>query len=169
MAAKIVISQVGLAAGRENQSRSDGLRTGGQVSFKHIGTGVATFELLWVPDDDNTAVASFAQNENEATFTPDSSSIGGTYRIGVTLLQGRDVIHSIRLFSIRTENFNLRLLALGEGADESASFVNHGQDVVQASEFNEPSTTGPFSQGNYGGWYSSLVEVFKKVEELSGG
>lgn len=167
MSIKLVINQVGLPAGRINASRSDGLHTGAQVSFKHTGTGVATFELLWVPDDDHTAVSSFVQSNNGCTFTPDAASIGGSYRVQITLVEGSVTSKLVRIFAIRTTTQALRLLALNERSNSDASFLNNGMSYVEESEFNESASSGPFAQGNYGGWYSAMVELFLKVESMS--
>jgi hypothetical protein len=51
--------------------------------------------------------------------------------------------------------------------------INHGADVLAASEFNEVDTewdgegTSPFDGGNYAGWWSALSELFMAVENLT--
>ncbi len=161
-----VINQDGLPPGTVGVSRSDGLRDGSLVTVTYSGPGQATFTLLWAPEDDTTASSSFSNGSNEATFTPDSTSIGGTYRIHCIVNNNGIFTEDVRLFAIRTVH-GLRIPALNERADSTASLVNRGADIIQNSEFNEPSP-GRFSRGDYGGWYSSWVGLVRKVEQLSG-
>lgn len=164
--ATLRIDQVGLPAGTDDRSRSDGLGTGAVVTLTSTGPGVThTFTLLWVPEDDATAVASFSQGGTTATFTPDSSSVGGTYRIRLRVVDASGTpTETIRLFSIRT-NGGLRIPALNEQADETASLENNGATQISASEFNEDAASGPFASGNYGGWYSAMSELIAYVDD----
>ncbi|MDB5716279.1 MAG: hypothetical protein JWO15_3676, partial [Sphingomonadales bacterium] len=167
--ANLIINQAGRPAGVPGQSRSDGLRTGALVTLSHdVANPVFTsYVLLWAPEDDHTAAATFSTVGNTASFSPDPSSIGGTYRIKLSVTTASGTSESIRLFAIRTQNAGLRIPALNERADEAASLLFNGPDAIKASEFNEPSADGPFKDGNYGGWYSSFNELVSAVETIA--
>lgn len=169
--AKMIINQAGIAPGVAGQSRSDGLRTGALVTVTHDAADAVftEFSLLWAPTDDFTAASSFAQVGTHATFSPDPTSKGGTYRIRMRVSTASTTTDVIRLFAVRTAIANLRIPALNERADETASLTNHGASTIAASEFNEPSISGPFAGGNYGGWYSAINELATKVESLASG
>jgi hypothetical protein len=123
---------------------------------------------LWAPEDDTLAAASFSQNTtNTATFTPDPASVGGTYRIKLTVVEGLNTTEVIRCFSILTVNTGLRIPALNERANEAAT-LSSGPSLIEDSEFNEPSP-GPFAGGNYGGWYKALADTIRRVEFGAGG
>lgn len=163
--ATLRIDQVGLPAGIDDKSRSDGLNNGATVTLTSVGPGIThTFTLLWVPTDDNTAVSSFSQVGNTATFSPDPTSKGGTYRIRLQVTDVNGTTETIRLFAIRN-SAGLRIPALNEQADETASLDNNGPAQIAASEMNEDAASGPFAGGNYGGWYSAQEELYKYVED----
>ena len=172
MPAIITINQAGLPAGVADQSRSDGLSTGALVTLSSVGGGVThKFELLWVPDDDTTAVSSLTPTGTPSvwTFTPDTT-VYGTYRIQLIVDEGLPTEdRSIRLFSIRTPTKNLRIPALNERADPRATLLEDGAEQIEASEDNEPEAGGPFAGGNYGGWYRSLRELYEAAEAGGGG
>lgn len=167
MSAQLVINQAGLSAGTINQARSDGLHTG-LVTLSSNGPGDKhEFELLWAPEDDATAASSFIQNTTTtATFSPDPSSVGGSYRIKLTVTTGSTTETVIRIFAILTSQ-SLRIPALNERANEKATLAN-GSTYVAESEFNEPGT-GPFAFGDYGGWYSALAKIARTVDAGTGG
>lgn len=167
MAASLKIDQVGLelAPGVAGRSRADGLSNGAEVTLTSSAPGTPTvYEFLWVPDGDTTAVASLTNLGDTATFTP-TADISGTYRIRLTVGAGRTKTTQILTFSIRTPNRGLRKPALGERASEKASLLYNDASAVAKSETNAAELTGPFSAGNYGGWYESMMELYDAVDE----
>lgn len=164
MAAIIKIDQAGLPAGVAGKSRSDGLATGALVTIASMGAGaVHALELLWVPDDDATVVASLVQTSPTTwTFAPQALRYG-TYRLRLTV----DGVSNVRTYSIRTPKRGLRIPALNEVASKLASLPQAALSAAalaalrQSSEFNEDTPGSvPFAAGNYGGWYSALRELF---------
>jgi len=113
-----------------------------------------------VPDDDATAVATLAVTGDPAiwTFSPTPGAFG-SYRIELIVDEGLVTeSRSIRIFAVRTAA-GIRVPALNERADPEASLINSGSDEIAASEDNEPSPSGPFVGGNYGGWYREIQNL----------
>ena len=114
--ATMKIDQAGLPAGANDKARTDGLATGALVTVTSLGTGTATFKLLWWPVGDTTAVATLAPTGNPKvwTFTP-TASTPGSYRIQLTENQGLATQSISRLiFGIRTPVQGLLIPALNE-------------------------------------------------------
>jgi hypothetical protein len=147
-----------------DRSRSDGLATGAVVTLTSVTPGTTNaWALLWVPDADVAAEASITPSGVTSTFTP-TVGARGTYRIRLTVDAGLPTESiSIRTFSVRTASAALRIPALNERADPAASLINDGAVYIAASESNE-NGTGPFSTGNYGGYYTAMKELFDRVE-----
>lgn len=165
--ATIKFDQVGLTpSGVAGKTRSDGLANGAQVTITTSEAG--TVQFLWVPIDDNSAVSSLSQTSPTTwTFTP-SSNAYGTYRVKFTAT-ANPAITTVRLFVVRTPT-GLRIPALNERASSNASLINHGTDIVTASEFNENGLGDtPFQNGDYSGWWSALSELFMAVDNLTAG
>ena len=158
----ITITQSGISsASSPGRSRSDGLSNGAQVSITS-NTSV-TMRFLWVPDEDTSAVSTQSPNSSTPatgwSFTP-SANVYGSY-----LMEFSDGTR--RIFAIRTPNAGLRIPALNETA-LTASLVSSSAGFVAGSDFNENSGSGPFSAGNYGGWYSAVKETIKAVDLTRG-
>lgn len=166
MAATIKIDQVGRPAGVAGQSRSDGLATGAVVTLTSTVPGTTnTWELLWTPDADTTAVPTLVLSGVTSTFTP-TAGVYGTYRIKLTVdatLVTESI--SIRTLSILTPIRSLRIPALNERANPDATLAT-GSIYVAESETNEPVAGGHFVGGSYGGWYAALVDLITKFEAL---
>lgn len=168
--ATIKFDQVGLTPpGVAGKTRSDGLANGAQVTITTSDAG--TVQFLWVPYEDISAVASLTQTSPTTwTFVP-TTSVYGTYRVKFTPT-ATPAATTIRLFIIRTPLRGLRIPALNERASPNASLINHGADMLAASEFNEDDTAwdgegpSPFETGNYAGWWSALSELFMAVENM---
>jgi hypothetical protein len=158
------IDQVGLPTGDDDRSRSDGLDTGAEVTLTSLFPGTTNiFKFLWTPDEDTNAVSSLVNYGSYSKFSP-SPGVYGTYRIQLTVKTGGIQRTVIRTFAIRTPVLGLRKPALGERASETASLENQS---VKDSETNEEST-GRFSSGNYGGWYSAYNELVDALEDFAG-
>ena len=157
------IEQAGLSAGTFGRSRSDGLDTGALVTVTLQTAG--TVELLWVPDDDTTAVASLTQTGPAVwTFNP-TAAIWGTYRVRGNEAGGS----TIRTFSIRSPALGLRLPAAGERSSANANLVT-GAGYIDARETNEEyAENTSFSSGRWEGSYNALRDLFRAAETLSVG
>lgn len=169
MAAIIKIDQAGLPAGVNDRSRSDGLATGAIVTLTSVTPGSTNaWALLWVPDADVAAEASLTPSGATATFTP-TVGARGTYRIRLTVDAGLPTESiSIRTFAVKTANALLRIPALNERADPASSLINDGAAYIATSENNE-NGAGPFSAGNYGGYYTAMKELIEYVDGLKVG
>lgn len=161
--ATLTLDQVTLSAGQADRSRSDG-EPGRKITITASEEGV--LELMWAPLEDTQA-----ELESTGPTTWDlypAGGVSGTYlfEFRPTAVGGSPVR---RAFAIRTPNRGLRKPALNEGASPAASLVNDGPEIVAVSDFNEGDGTdgGRFAEGNYGGWYTALMELFDAVENLS--
>ena len=171
--ATMKIDQAGLPAGANDKARTDGLATGALVTVTSLGTGTATFKLLWVPVGDTTAVATLAPTGNPKiwTFTPTANK-PGSYRIQLTENQGLATQSISRLiFGIRTPVQGLLIPALNEIADPSASLINQSAAQVSASENNEKTSATPGNIGSfdYSGWWRALHQAIIAVDGSGGG
>jgi hypothetical protein len=167
--AEMRIDQVGLPAGTNGRTRSDGLATGAVVTLTATNPGAttATFSLLWIPIGDTTAVPTLAVTGNPLvwTFTP-TAGCPGTYRIRLVTNVGLPDESEVttRLFRVRTPA-GLAIPAFNEVADPLASLINSGPAFVAASEDNEfvagsPGTIGTY---DYTGWFRSWHELVMAV------
>jgi hypothetical protein len=154
----ITFTQTGIGAGTSDRSRSDGLASGATVSISaDISSSV---KMLWRPDEDTTSTINVL-GPTSWNFSP-PAGVYGTYLFEIV-----DSISTVRrTFSIRTKNRGLRIPALNESANSSGSLIYNGGAFIAASDFNENSGSGPFSAGNFGGWYSSLRELFVTVDGI---
>jgi len=167
MAAILKWDQVGLPAGTPGNSRDDGLDNGAVITMSSTGAGaVHALELLWVPDDDVSAEASFASASFTSwTMTPQAGRYG-TYIARLTV-DGEVTEHS---FSILTPNFQLRIPGLNERASRIANLVSAASPatkvaLLKASTHNTPDVANPaFTLGDYGGWYSAIRKLFLVVD-----
>lgn len=154
----LTINQNGLSLGSLDKSRSDGLANGALIS---VTSSVSTsLTLRWKPDDDNTS-SLIAVNGTHWTISP-KANVYGTYMF-------HDSVNDVkRVFAIRTPNKGLRIPALNETANNAASLTNNSLSIIGQSDFNEASGSGPFSIGNYGGWYSAIRELILAVDSVTG-
>lgn len=180
MTAIMQIDQVGLSVGTPGKSRSDGLLNGAVVKVTSTGAGTThDLQILWVPDGDTTASASFTQLTSTTwEFTP-SLSAPGSYRLFLDV----DGDQEVRELRVRTANLRAIIPALNELADPAASLTNSGGSVIDASEDNEDeafmppavsglpptSTPSPFLAGNYGGWYRWARDTTILMEDRAAG
>lgn len=161
----LTFDQVGISPGVADQARSDGLDTGAQVTVTADQAG--TLQFLWVPIEDTDSVMTLSLvSPGVWTFNP-TASVYGSYLLRFTPA-GDPTDVTERVFSIRTPNAGLRKPALNEKALPSASLLNTGSTVIHRSQFNEPGS-GPFGAGDFGGWYTALMELFDAVEAGGGG
>lgn len=169
MAAILKWDQVGLPAGTPGNSRDDGLDNGAVITMSSTGAGaVHALELLWVPDDDVSAEASFASaSPTSWTMTPQAGRYG-TYIARLTV-DGEVTEHS---FSILTPNFQLRIPGLNERASRIANLASAASPatkvaLLKASTHNTPDAGNPaFALGDYGGWYSAIRKLILAVDLL---
>jgi len=168
MPASMIIDQVGIPAGVPNFSRTDGSLFGGEVTLTSVGGGAThRFELLWVPPEDTSAVASLAQSgPTEWKFTPLPGAFG-TYRILLVVNEGTpSESRQIRTFAIRSPYATIVIPAANEIADPTATLANQ-VSRIQSSESNE--AFGPFVGGSAFGWWRAFAEMAQVVEALSSG
>lgn len=162
------IDQAGLPAGTAGRARTDGLGTGALVTLTSTGGGnTHRFELLWVPEDDTTAVASLAPTGTPSVWTFSPTALAyGTYRIRLVVDEGLATeSETIRVFRVRDPATGIALPAPNERADPSASLVNAGSSVIGRSEDNEVEAP-VFANGNWSGWYRVMRDV---VNYIAGG
>lgn len=163
-------------AGSDDKSRTDGLAAGELVTIESLGPGTARFELLWVPPDDTTAVATLAVTGNPKiwTFSPTSAAFG-SYRIRLIENEADPLTRTevVRVFGVRTSSQSLLIPSLNEFANAQASLLNKGAAIVSASENNEGAVTypgisalGPF---DYVGWWRTLHEMMIILDTIAGG
>lgn len=180
MAAIIRITQVGLGAGTDDKTRTDGLLTGGKVTVDSTGAGALhDLQLLWIPDGDAGFAASFVQTfPTQWTWVP-TPGAPGTYII----LLDVDGDTSIRLLRMRTANLGLMVLGLNELGDPAGSLLNNGAAVIAASQDNENELAllaalaaltptlipKPFLTGNYGAWYRMLRDMAVELDDRAAG
>lgn len=153
----ITLNQNGLIAGASDTSRSDGLADGSLISI--TSSIASTLTLVWKPDED----VSSTLTQIDSTHWTLSPQIGayGSYMFFDAATSTR------RIFAIRSPVAQLRIPALNETGHQDASLINSGPVYVQQSDFNEASPAGPFTAGNYGGWYLALRDLVRAVENMS--
>ncbi len=153
----LTLNQTGLSAGTIDRSRSDGLSTGALIQITSSISSSVT--MLWRPDRDTTSVLS-AIDSTHWELTPPANAYG-------SYLFNDPASDSKRVFTIRTPNRGIRIPALNEGANVSGSLLNNSAPYIFESDFNEVSSSGPFTAGNYGGWYSAWRELALIVDSIS--
>jgi len=166
MASVMKIDQVGLPAGTDGRSRSDGLATGALVTLTAITAGTThKFELLWVPPGDVNAVASLAATGVPSvwTFTP-TAGVYGTYRIKHTVDEGLGTEDAtIRTFGIRNP-CGVLVPAFNEKADEDASLITPPADLAEIIENSENNELSAISGLRWAGWHDFLTAVARKLD-----
>lgn len=154
----LTINQNGLTPGISDKSRSDGLSTGALISV--TSSSPVNLFLIWRPDEDNNAELNQI-DMTHWTLNPKPSSYGSYVFY--------DSTNNVkRIFAVRTPNKGLRIPALNEFANKSGSLVNNSAAIIQQSNFNETSGSGPFAAGNYGGWHSAFRELVFAAEIMTG-
>lgn len=161
----IKIDQAGLSAGVAGVSRTDGLANGELVLLENVApSGFTQFRLLWVPPDDDSAVATLAPapgNPDIWTFTPTAESYG-TYLVEL-LEDGLRI--DVRVFGIRTPGKRLLIPALNELASKLASLENDGPDQIALSQNNAIDFPEPALNAlAYAGWWRAMHELYRIVE-----
>lgn len=180
MPAIMRIDQVGLGVGTAGKTRSDGLLNGAKVTITSTGAGTThTLQIIWVPDGDTGAVASFLQTSPTTWEFDPSVDAPGTYRMFLDV----DGDQEVRELRVRTALLRLIVPALNELADPFASLILAGALQIDASEDNELETAmppalsalpqtltpSPFLSGNYGGWYRWVRDTTIQLEDRAAG
>ena len=145
MPAIMVLDQVGLSSGQPGFARTDGLANGAKVTVTSSGGGSTSLvQLLWVPPNDTTAIASLVQTSPTVWEFLPTAGVYGSYRIELVTDQGLPTeSRQIHIFGIRTPNAQLLIPAANEIADNEATRLNASAATIAASEQNEP--FGPFA------------------------
>lgn len=162
--------QSGLSAGVSGYSRTDGLATGSVVTVTRNSSDAGSARLVMVPPGDTTAFASWHQTTSTTwTFTP-TVGVYGTYRVEEITLPGttRETRQS-RIFGVRLPRSSLLIPTLNERADLRANMVDVSTAITDASDNNASDflLNTDLSSLRYGGWWRTLVELYRVVENSS--
>lgn len=146
------IDQLGQPAGVPGQARLDGLSDVKVTLTDTTPGGQSYFELLYVPDDDTTAVSSLASDFTLAldghkwTFTPNTVT-GGPYRLYHRHIAPDGTVYEERhIFGI-ADTSGVVSIAPGEGSDPGASMATAElPNVIARCERNVPTSRWPLGQ-----------------------
>lgn len=169
MTATLRIDQVGLPAGTPGVSRDDGLDTGAELTFTNTGGGSTTrVSFLWVPPEDTTAVSTLHQVSTHVWKCTPTSGAVGRYRVELVVDEGLPTesrtAHTIGM----PMSSGLVIPAANELASPTATIATATDATLrEASESNAP--FAPFVGSQPFGWWSSLRDLFVKVNALLGG
>lgn len=153
------IDQAGLSVGTPGFARPDLLSNGATVSLTDTTAGGTTsFQILYRPPADNTAVETLATTADNHvwTFTA-TSGVEGPYRVRLQhILPNGTVLEEIRILGFSTGGNGAIPPAPNEKADPTASELNKTDSaIIFSSERNWPTTDYP--SGNPYGWANSVA------------
>lgn len=163
MTASIRFDQVGISAGVDGKSRSDGLSTGALVTVTNVGGGACTCEFLWKPLEDTTATL-IQVSPTQWQFTPEVAAYGD-YIIRLTET-ATDTVDD-KAFGIRLPNSGL--LPLGLNA-RGSNTVHLNSSVPEKALAALTSTHNETVSGyDWLGWWPFITELYTYVENLAMG
>ncbi len=163
MTASIKFDQVGLSAGVDGKSRSDGLSTGAVVTVTNVGGGACTCEFLWKPVADTTSTL-IQISPTQWQFTPQASCYGD-YIVRLTEITS-DTIDD-KAFGVRLTNSNLLPLGFNARGSNTVSLTSSVGVKAAAALYSTHNET--FSGMDWLGWWPYLHELYTYVESLSSG
>lgn len=169
MTASIRFDQVGLPASTGPGARTDGLNNGARVTVRNDSGAPCRVELLWVPPDDATVVASLGQAAPAEWYFDPQAARHGSYLCRLIEREGTaDESIDEKLFGIRLPLTNVLIPALNEKGDPLitiADSVSRKEKAAAITHNNEPNPQGL----RYLGWWQAMADWLLAMETVASG